>query len=204
MGAFDIIYDPTGREQIAAGRVTQRDNRAYFDTWTSFTARSFRGNPPPQREDFELSNYRIQATLNADLSLDCVTRVTLQPRVDGATAVSFEMAPEMSVASATVDGQPAEVLQRESVRANIGSSDNQFFVVFPPQPRRAGRTYQFQIHDSGKVVLDAGSHVYYVTARGNWYPTYNSAFRAIRHRIPLSQRSRSGGCRRRCGRPHRG
>lgn len=173
-GSFDLIYDPYGQEQIAAGRVVVRDNRTFFDTWTSFQARSSRLHPQPRRDDFILSDYRIQATLNPDLSLDCTTRVKVKPLVDGG-AVSFQMAPEMTVASASVDGEPAEVLQHESLRAAEGS-ENEFFLVFPHEPLRAGRVYEFEIKHSGKVIHDVGEHVYSVSARGNWYPGYNLQF----------------------------
>jgi hypothetical protein len=175
-GNFDVIFDPFSQEQIVAGRVALRDNRAYFDTWTSFAARSSRRNPLPRREEVVLSDYRIRATLNPDLSLDCVTRVKVKPVVAGATAVTFEMAPEMAVAAASVDGRAAEVLQRDSVRANIGFGGNELFVVFPAEPLRAGRVYEFEFKHSGKVVHDAGGRVFYVSARGNWYPTHNLQF----------------------------
>ena len=35
LGNFDIVYEPDKMEQILAGRVTTRDNRLFFDTWTS-------------------------------------------------------------------------------------------------------------------------------------------------------------------------
>lgn len=175
-GNFDVIFDPGGEEQIVAGRVVQNGDRSYFDTWTSFPSRSARRSPPARKEDVVLSDYRIQATLNSDLSLDCVTRVKVKPLVDGANAVTFQITPDMTLASATVDGQPAEILQRESVRANIGRSENQVFLVFPPQPLKAGREYQFEFKHSGKVIHDAGDHVYYVTARGNWYPGHDQQF----------------------------
>jgi Peptidase family M1 domain len=176
LGSFDVIFDPHGEEQLVAGSVVVRDDRIYFNTWTSFQARSLRHNPPPRRNDVLLSDYRIQSTLNPDLTLDCVTRVKVKSVVDGATAVSFEMTPQMAVSSATVDGQPAETLQRDSVRANIGRTGNELFLVFPPEPLRAGRVYEFEFKHSGKVILDAGDHVFYVTARGNWYPTHNLQF----------------------------
>jgi hypothetical protein len=175
-GSFDVVFDPNGQEQIAAGRVVQRENQNYFDTWTSFPVRSARRNPPPRQEDVLLSDYRIASTLNSDLSLDCVTRVKVKPLQDGATAVAFEMTPDMTLASASVDGRAAEILQRESVRANIGRTGDEVFLVFPPQPLQAGREYEFEFKHSGKVIRDAGDHVYYVTARGNWYPTHNLQF----------------------------
>jgi len=171
-----VVFDPNGQEQLAAGRVVQRENQNYFDTWTSFPVRSARRNPPPRHEDVLLSDYRIESTLNSDLSLDCVTRVKVKPLVDGATAVTFEMTPDMTLASASVDGQASEILQRESVRGNIGRSGDEVFLVFPPGPLQAGREYEFEFKHSGKVIRDAGDHVYYVTARGNWYPTHNLQF----------------------------
>ena len=175
-GNFDVIFDPNGQDQIVAGRVGQRDNRNYFDTWTSFPMRSARRNPPTRHEDVVLSDYRIESTLNPGLSLDCVTRVKARPLVDGATAVMFQMTPDMTLESASVDGQPAEILQRESARANIGHEGDEVFLVFPPEPLRAGREYEFEFKHSGKVIRDAGDHVYYVTARGNWYPAHNLQF----------------------------
>ena len=175
-GNFDVIFDPNGQDQIVAGRVGQRDNRNYFDTWTSFPMRSARRNPPTRHEDVVLSDYRIESTLNPGLSLDCVTRVKARPLVDGATAVMFQMTPDMTLESASVDGQPAEILQRESARANIGHEGDEVFLVLPPEPLRAGREYEFEFKHSGKVIRDAGDHVYYVTARGNWYPAHNLQF----------------------------
>ena len=174
-GNFDAIFDPSAPEQIVAGRVVERDNQSFFDTWTSFADRSARRKPPVRQDDVALSDYRIESTLNPDLSLDCTTRVKVRPLVDGATAVSFQIASEMTVTSATVDGQPAELLERDSLRSNIGRND-ELFLVFPPQPLRAGREYEFEFKHSGKVIRDAGDHVYYVMARGDWYPTHNVQF----------------------------
>ena len=175
-GNFDAIFDPNAPEQIVAGRVVDRDNQSFFDTWTSFADRSARRKPPPVHQDeFALSDYRIESTLNADLSLDCTTRVKVRPLVDGATAVSFQIATEMTINSAAIDGQPAEVLQRDSLHSGVGRSD-ELFLVFPPQPLRAGHEYEFEFKHSGKVIRDAGDHVYYVMARGNWYPTHDVQF----------------------------
>lgn len=176
LGNFDAIFDPFNPEQIVLGQVATRNERTYFDVWTSFQARSFRKRPPPRREDVLVSDYRIQATINPDLSLDAVTRVKVKPVIDGATAVTFEVAPQMSVTSATVDGRPAEVLQRDSVRENYAHSGNNLFLVFPPEPLRAGRAYEFEFHHSGKVIVDAGGRVFFVAARGNWYPAHTLQF----------------------------
>jgi hypothetical protein len=175
-GNFDVIFDPSGLEQIVAGRIVHRDNQSYFDTWTSFPARSSRRNPPARHDDVVMSDYRIASTLNSDLSLDCITRVKVKPMVDGAAAVTFQITPEMALSSVTVDGQAGEILQTDSVRGNIGSTGDETFLVFPPEPLKAGREYEFEFKHSGKVIRDAGDHVYYVSARGDWYPTHNLQF----------------------------
>src|SRR5450432_3027950 len=167
---FDIVYDPDSTEQILAGRVTPRDNRLYFDTWTNFTAKSLRKNPAPRRSDLVVRDYRIEATVHPDLSLTAVTRVKVTPQMDGMAAVPFDVAPQMTLGEIKVDGRAAEVMQGDSLRFNLMRNGNNLFLVIPPEPLRAGREYEFAFHHSGTVIHDAGDHVFYVSARGNWYP----------------------------------
>jgi hypothetical protein len=185
-GNFDICYDPSSPEQIVIGQLATHDNQLFFDVWTSFQARSFRRNPPRQALDIALRDYRIEATLNPDLSLDTVTRVKIKPVADGLTATTFDIAPQMDVTAVTVDGRPAEVLQRDSLRYNATRNGNNLFLVVPPEPLRQGREYEFEFHHSGKVIYEAGEHVYYVGARGFWYPMHGVQFATydLRFRYP--------------------
>jgi hypothetical protein len=170
LGNFDVVYDPGSMEQILAGQLTTRNNRLYFDTWTSFPARSSRRNPAPQVRDPQLGDYRIDATVAPDLTLNVVTRVKLKTTAAALAAVPFEMAAEMSVTEVRVDGVAAEVLQAESVRLNLSRGGDSLFLVAPAEPLRAGREYEFEFHHSGKVIHEAGDRIYYVSSRGNWYP----------------------------------
>ena len=176
LGNFDLIVDPDSPEQILAGKVVSRDNRVYFDTWTSFRTRASRLNPEPPKTDLITSNYRIEATVEPDLSMEAVTRVKVRTPVDGAAALRFEISPAMTVSQVLVDGRPAEVLQRDSMRSNLSFGGNGAFLVVPPDPLQAGRDYEFEFHHSGKVILDAGDRVFYVAARGNWYPIHGLQF----------------------------
>ena len=176
LGNFDVVYDPASPEQIMAGNVATRNGRLYFDTWTSFRSRATRKDPSPPHLDLITSNYRIDATVNPDLSLSAVTRVTVRTPTDGLVSTAFEITPLMTVTAVTVDGKPAEFLERDSLRANLSLGGNNLFVVVPPEPLRAGRSYEFEFHHNGKVILDAGDHVLYVTARGNWYPIHRLQF----------------------------
>ena len=176
LGNFDLVYDPGSIEQIMAGQLATRDNRLYFDTWTSFPARSSRQNPTPLVRDPQLGDYRIDATVAPDLTLNVITRVKARVTAASLAAVPFEIAGEMPVTEVRVDGVAAEVLQAESVRLNLSRGGDGLFLVAPAEPLHAGREYEFEFHHSGKVIHDAGDHVYYVSSRGNWYPTNGHRF----------------------------
>ena len=172
LGNFDILYDPTGRDQILAGKLGYRDNRTYFDTWTSFQARSFRNGAPLRGAHFSLSDVRIEATIAPDLAMQAVTRATLKPDTARArSVVPFSLTPSMKITSASVDGQPVEVFDRESMRSDLISNreDRQFLLVSetaldPAMP------HEIEIHHEGAVIRNAGNDVYYVGSRGTWYP----------------------------------
>jgi hypothetical protein len=176
LGNFDVVFDPSSSEQILVGQLTTRDSRLYFDTWTSFAARSARLHPAPRKPELLLRDYRIQAVVNEDLSLSAVTRVKVTPAAGGTSVAPFEIAPEMAVTEATVDGRPAEVLQSDALRVNLMRGGNNLFLVVPPEALRQGVEYEFEFHHSGKVIHDAGDRVFYVSARGAWYPMFGQQF----------------------------
>lgn len=175
LGNFDIVYDPDNAEQIMAGQVNNRENRLYFDTWTSFPSRSSRKDPKPVLRDAEMQDYRIDATVTPELSLNVVTRVKVRVRTP-LPVLNFDIAREMSVSEVRIDGAPAEVLQGESVRVNLTRGGNNLFLVVPASPLQPGRDYEFEFRHSGKVIHDAGDHVFYVSARANWYPASGLRF----------------------------
>jgi hypothetical protein len=172
LGNFDFMYDPLSPEQIAIGQVAIRYKQGYFDLWTRFQARSFRNHTrPAPPEDAVVSNYRIDAALDPELKLHVTTRVTLVPGRGATRAIQFDISPQMQVTEASIAGEPAEVFQPDSVRASLirGESD-QSLLVIPSKPLEAGREYEVEMKHSGSVVSDAGNGVYFVGARGSWYP----------------------------------
>jgi hypothetical protein len=176
LGNFDLLYDPDTTEQIFAGQLVNRNERLYFDTWASFEARSMRERPPAEVQTLKLSNYRLEATVSPDLQLSAVARVKVTPVVDGMKVAIFDISPELELSTVTVDGHQAEWLQRDSLRLNLTRGGNGLFLVVPPEPLRAGRAYEFEFRYAGKVIHDAGDRVFYVSARGNWYPTHGLQF----------------------------
>jgi hypothetical protein len=176
LGNFDVVFDPNRPEQVLAGQIGTRDNSLYFDTWTSFAARSSRLHPAPRKPELLLRDYRIQAVVSEDLSLSVVTRVKVTPAAGGTPVAPFDIAPEMAVTEASVDGRAAEVLQSDTLRVNLMRGGNSLFLVVPPEPLREGVEYEFEFHHSGKVIHDAGDRVLFVSARGAWYPMFGQQF----------------------------
>jgi hypothetical protein len=178
LGNINLVYDPREREQITVGQVSFRQEQAYFDIWTRFQARSFRnGTRQVPGPDVRISDYRINATMDPYLHLSAVTEATVTPGPGARRALSFDISSQMRVNSASIDGEPAEVFQPTSLRTGLIRGDlNQSFLVVPAKPLEPGREYKIQFHHEGDVVSDAGNDVYFVGARGSWYPNLESQF----------------------------
>ena len=175
LGNYDIAYDPDNIEQIVAGQVLNKDGRIYFDDWTSFRSASSRKTPPQPKIDLDVSDYRIDAVIHPDLSMSAVTRMKVKPREGPLRALKFEVSSAIDVTAASVDGRPAELLEPDS-RSSLVTRGNNVFLVLPPEPLVEGREYEFEFHHEGKVILEAGDGVYYVAARGTWYPLHGLQF----------------------------
>ncbi len=173
LGNYDLFDDPENPDQVAAGQYAERNNRAFFDVWTHFPARGGRARAPI---GLELSDFRIEATVEPDLNLSAVTRVKVRTAIDGMRILPFDVAREMAISEVKVNGMPAEVLQREAPQGNFGRGENDLFLVMPPVPLRSGVENEFEFHHSGKVIVQTGEHVFYVAARGNWYPSFGPQF----------------------------
>lgn len=175
---FDVLYDPTAQDQIRAGKLTYRDNRPYFDTWTSFQARSFRsaagaGSAALARGvRYVLDHVRIETTIAPDLTMQAVTRGTLTlPDQPPESVIPFSLSTNMRITSASVDGRPMEIFDRASLRANlIANQEDRQFLLVSETPLDPSVPHEVEIHHEGAVIRNAGNDVYYVGSRGTWYP----------------------------------
>jgi hypothetical protein len=173
LGNFDALYDARSSEQITLGHSAWRDERPYFDVWTSFEARAQRnGTRAAPKPEFDVDDFRISATLlPPDLRVQAVTRVKVTPAGGSGRVFPFELSRSMRVTAASVDGRPAEIFEAESQRSNlIHDRGNGLILLIPPQPLTPGREYEFEFHHEGAVIATAGNKVYAVGSRANWYP----------------------------------
>lgn len=178
LGNFDVVFDPRSRQQIAAGQLTSRDNRTYFDNWTLFEARSRRsGGKSPPPPNVRLREIKIDATIEPGLLLRATTRAKFTVSQSGEQPLAFEIARRMRVTDVLLDGRTAEAFQRESLRSNlIRGGDNEVFLVVPPEPLVQGKEYSIEFRHEGEVIQSAGNRVYFVGARGTWYPQHGLQF----------------------------
>jgi hypothetical protein len=178
LGNFDIVFDPEAREQIVVGQMAYRDDRPYFDVWTSFPSKKERKDPAASpRSPVTIDNYRIDATVHPDLSMTVTTTGALTAVANVGRVLPFWISRQMRILDAKVDGQPAEVFQRESLRATlIRGSDNEEFLVVPPSELDPAKPHEIEFRHEGSVIAKAGAHVFFINARGNWYPRLGLQF----------------------------
>lgn len=178
LGNFDVLYDPRSREQVLAGQIVHREERRYFDTWTSFQSRSVRkGSRKPPEDAFGFEGFSIDATLHPDLAMKVVTRVRVKAKTRIDRIVPLDLSRRMKVTGVRVEGQPAEFFLRESLRSNlIRSGENDTFLVILDRPMEPGETRTIEVAHEGNVIAASGNGVYYVGARNNWYPSRDGLF----------------------------
>ena len=171
LGSFDIVYDPTLPEQITVGQIKERDQRAWFDTWTAFAGREARTKGESASwEPFKTEDYRIDADLDEALAMRAVTRVKVTPTT-AASALPFLISSRMRVSAVTIDGMPAEVYQEPSLGSDNAYGNNDWvFLVVPGAPLKAGQSYEFEFRHDGNVITESGKGMFFVGARGSWYP----------------------------------
>src|SRR5579863_1053489 len=180
LGNFDIVSDSATDGRIAVRQRSERDGTFRYNLWTSFFPRNVRTGVQAKLEpDFTLSRYRIDAAIGADLGVKAVTRVAVRAGANPARAFVFAIARAMRVQSVRIDGQPAELLVGDSKRGRIADNDlEEPFLVLAPEPLAAGSEHEFEFQHEGNVIVTQGDGVFFVNARGSWYPHVGSGFAA--------------------------
>jgi len=219
LGNFDVFFDPTVYEEAVVGQVSTSGTRPRFDVWTSFRSRASLRAGTPLPADFNLDNYRIEATIQPDLHLSVVTRMTLHAGQRLAGVVGLDISPRMNLTEARVDGEKVEIFRRQSLRESLSSGGvNDAFLIGLPTPVQAGETREIEIHHDGEVIHKAGDGVFFVADRVSWYPsrgfrfaTYDLTFRLPKQYLlaapgdPLEEKIEGDWriVRRRCAQPIR-
>ncbi|MEO8025203.1 MAG: M1 family aminopeptidase [Bryobacteraceae bacterium] len=172
LGPFDVILDPTAREQIVVGQLTERNGRPAYDIWTAFASRSVRaGRTKPVEPAFTIDHFKINAAMSPSLQISATTTAHVKVGAQSTRSLPMFLSRRMRVTAVKIDGQPAELVARESLRAvALRGSDDEGFLVVSPQELAAGSEHDVEIAHEGAVIASAGNNVFYVGARATWYP----------------------------------
>ena len=197
LGNFDLVRDAATPEQmLVVGQLAYRHDQPFFDVWTSFAEKASHKAGPPPPNDVTVDNYRIDVRIDPDLTLKATTRLTLKSSRPLSRVIPFFISRQMRVSEVTVDGRPAEVFQKESLRSNlISSTGNEEFLVVAAKPLEAGTPHEFVFQHDGAVIAKAAEGVYFVGARGAWYPrrTLDFAHYDLTFRYPKALRLVASG-----------
>ncbi|MEO8050078.1 MAG: M1 family aminopeptidase [Acidobacteriota bacterium] len=197
LGNFDIVSDARANHRMVMRQRVEHDGRDQLNVWTDFlprriTSRASGASPPPAPNaavppdrEFALSRFRINAEIGNDLGVHAVTRVSVLIGGDPVRAFPFEIARRMQVSAVRIDGVAAEMMRDESQRGRIsGGSEEIEFLAVAPSALAPGSTHEFEFEHRGNVIATRGDGVYFVSARGSWYPhiagqfaTYDLTFR---------------------------
>jgi Peptidase family M1 domain len=176
LGNFDILSDARAGHRMMVRQHIEREGRDDFNVWTDFIPRQFSGENsnaagPAPLQEFKLSHYRIDTEIASDLSVKAITRVTLRTGRDRVRVFPFEMARAMRINAVRIDGIPAELMRGESQRGRITDNGEEFeFLAVAPVDLPPDSEHEFEFEHQGNVIATRGDGVYFVSARGSWYP----------------------------------
>lgn len=164
---FDLLYDPADFEPVAAGTTElNKDGVPAFRLWTSFRPRRAPPYLPPSPQ---LADYRIDATIEPNLSMKISADLNFTANADTGRVLSMQLSHRLHVASATLDGRPAEVFQHGQASAIVDKSLDTFLVV-SEAPLAPGSSHHVQLRYDGSVIHQTRGGQYFVDDRNAWYP----------------------------------
>lgn len=188
LGNFDILADARANHRMIVRQRVERDGHDVFNVWTDFLPRRITSNLPAPNPvaphpaalpewEFTLSHYRIDSEIANDLGVRAVTNVSVLVGPDPVRAFPFDIAGDMQVTALRIDGTPAELMLGESRRGRIvdGQEEAELLAV-APVALAPGSTHQFEFEHHGNVIATRGAGVYFVSARGSWYPHVSGQF----------------------------
>jgi hypothetical protein len=183
LGIFDVYFDTRSPEQIIVGQTAAVQGETYYDLWMSFPMRSarkeslsttrFHGPTGPiwTRDAFHVTTYNINGVIDPSLSLSANTKLDGSVHQGGARILMFELSRYLQLKSVEMDGRSLEFIQNEAVEGSqLERQGNDLVAVVLPQPLIVGAQLQLRFAYAGSVLSDAGGGLFYVGARGTWYP----------------------------------
>lgn len=172
LGLFDLLYKPNDFEPITLGKVEPRNGQERFELWTAYRPPH---TPPYQPPSPAISAYRLDTTIQDDLTMSVHAAIDLTAPPDCGRVLSFDMSDRLHVISAAVDGKPVEVFQRPAIRNAVPGGEGTFLLI-APAPFEPGSQHTVTIEYEGSVIRQMADGSYAVADRNTWYPFMTPTF----------------------------
>ena len=184
-GWFEALYDERSFEPVLLGNVTHEADINYADIWSSFPARLSKTGRPPVSLD-ELSGYHITSvavdtSISEDVQITATAHLDLNPMVEGDRLLPFELSRGLKVVSVE-DGahHPLDFFQNSLLEGHeIAQRGNDLIYVLLDQPTQKDKPLTLIFKYSGDVITNLGEGIYFVGARGTWYPNHGISDAAL-------------------------
>lgn len=182
-GVFDVFFDTRSPEQVMVGNASAHGDQTYYDLWMSFPMRSLRKTPLSDTRFggpsgplwtphvMSIRKYTIAASLDPLLNLSAAATLDIAVNQGGTRIVLFELSRYLQLKQVEFAGRSLEFIQNEAVEGSeLSRRGNDTIAVVFPAPLQAGTHFPLRFLYSGSVLADAGGGLFYVGARGTWYP----------------------------------
>jgi len=174
LGVFDVFFDSTAAEQIQVGQAKTTDKgETYYDVWTSFSSNQ-RKTPAADREHegkVSIHRYTINTTVLLPKQIHSRAVIECEAREGAPRTLMFELSRFLHVESVKLDGEPVEFIHNPAIEGTqLSRQGNDVVAVILPRPLGAGKTFRLEFEYGGEVLAEAGNGLFYVGARGTWYP----------------------------------
>jgi hypothetical protein len=166
--------------------------RLYFDSWCSFsqdqprpdrTSRSGPEQSAGSRWDRTINvlSYRIDTEIDRQERISGSTEVEFKAEQEGEWLLSFDMARSLKVSKVLDEEQRSLTYYQNSDMSSeeeVSKLGHDVILVLLKQPLQHGQTRWLKFVYSGDVISRMGNGVFYVGARGSWYPNMGISDRA--------------------------
>ena len=182
-GVFDVTFDTRSPEQITVGNAASHDDQLFYDLWMSFPMRSLRqtqlsdtrfggpSGPLWTPHVMSINKYTINATIDPARNLSAEATLDVDIKLGGTRIVLFELSRYLQLKKVEYEGQSLEFIQNEAVEGSeLSRRGNDTIAVVFPAPLQPGAHFALRFTYSGLVLSDAGGGLFFVGARGTWYP----------------------------------
>ncbi len=198
-GMFDFIVDHRRREQISLGQNRHEPEYTGYDVWSSYSL-SHRNRQDPvasggdsRSDEFlgdalqlvDCRSFEVETRIDKDDKLTGTTRVEFMGEAAGEWVVNFDLSRFLKVTQVRDEKQRPLLFYQNNALADeqeLGRLGQDLIMVLLKEPLRRGEKRVLEFDYSGEVISRAGKGIFYVGARGSWYPNTSILDRA-RYRL---------------------